>query len=198
MPKTYAATSATLQPATLGDAELIAIGKLIRATAEIEDLITLHICNLAEISMTKATVLLGKLAVTRRLEIAEYLARMAGQSVLTAHKQAFAEPYGEIMSCRNAVAHGVLMGRTEDGRYAFLTAVTAPSDQPTAIQIVQSYLPGDIAGFAEMAENAVQPLIGFLKLEALRAERLRRPLEPHRKGQPRSAKANDPSPQGQA
>lgn len=52
---------------TIPDETLAAIGRLIGAFAEIEDLVTLYICNLAEISQSKAIVLLGRTAITWRI-----------------------------------------------------------------------------------------------------------------------------------
>ena len=182
MVKIYSSKSQELQPATIDDATLLQIGKLIRATAEIEDLVTLYICNLAEINASKAVILLGRTAVTRRLEIAEYLASMIGPHVTQLHKDNFNAVFGEVLSCRNAVAHGVLMGIDSGGRYAFLTSKTAETTVASAIQIVESYLPSDIKEFARVAEESIPILETNLKLRPLRAERLRRPLAPHRKG----------------
>jgi hypothetical protein len=41
------ATGSKLLPCELSDAQLLAIGRLIRACAEIEDLVNLYLCNLA-------------------------------------------------------------------------------------------------------------------------------------------------------
>jgi hypothetical protein len=182
MPVIYSSEPSNLKPATIDDATLLQIGKLIRATAEIEDLITLYICNLAEINASKAIILLGRTAVTRRLEIAEYLASMIGPHVTQLHKANFTALFGEVLSCRNAVAHGIFMGMTENGRYAFLTAKTVETTIPSAVQIVESYRPSDIKEFARVAEEFIPILETNLKLQPLRAERLRRPLSPHRKG----------------
>jgi hypothetical protein len=168
---------------------------LIRACAEIEDLIALFICNLAEISASKAIVLLGRTAVTRRVEIAEYLASMIGPHCTALHRQNFDAAFWEILSCRNAVAHGVLMGRDKEGRYAFLTSKTAETEVPSAIQIVESYLQSDIEIYAKAAEVAIPLFVKNLKLEPLRAERLARPLFPHRKGRPQRGRGAKQQPQ---
>ena len=192
MPKVYSSTPTELQPTTIDDDTLLQIGKLVRATAEIEDLITLYICCLAEISASKAIVLLGRTAVTRRLEIAEYLAGMVGPHVTKLHNDNFNAAFSDVLSCRNAVVHGVLMGITPEGRYAFLTAKTVETTIPSAFQIVESYLPSDIKTFAAMAEEAIPILETNLKLQPLRAERLQRPLVPHRKGRRRGKKGERP------
>lgn len=161
------------------------IGRLIRAFAEIEDLITLYICNLAEINQSRALVLLGKAAITRRLEMAEYLAQMTGPEITAEHGKIFNSGFRDALECRNCAAHGVLLGKTSDGRYAFLTDKTAPTSNESAIQIAITYDAESISAYAVVAERAIPQIEKRLKLQELRAERRQRPLLPHRKAQPR-------------
>ncbi|HET7709757.1 MAG TPA: hypothetical protein VFK50_09535, partial [Sphingomicrobium sp.] len=94
-------------------------------------------------------------------------------------------------SCRNAVTHGVLMGRSKDKRYAFLTNKTVGTEIPSAFQIVESYSQKDIEIYAAVAEGAIPLLEKNLRLQPLRAERLARPLSPHRKGRRQRAKGEE-------
>ena len=69
MPKSYSPESTHIKPTKINKETLAAIGRLIRAFAEIEDLLTLHICNLTSVP-----------AMSKRLEIAEYFAKTAGRT----------------------------------------------------------------------------------------------------------------------
>ena len=115
MPRTYGKKPSYLKPAKLPQKTLVEIGRIVRAVAEIEDLVDLHICNLAGLSESKATVLLGKTAITRRLEMAKYLAQMLPQEALDIHNAAFGTvEFLDIVECRNAVAHGKLLGKNDE------------------------------------------------------------------------------------
>lgn len=181
----YGDKEVPLKPTKLPVKTLTAVGRLIRAFAEIEDMVTLYICNLAEINESRAVVLLGKTAITRRLEMAQYLAQMTGKKITALHSQIWNDGFRAAMTCRNTVAHGVLLGRAPDKRYAFLTAKTEPPTGKSAIQVTVSYRHEDIAAYAKFAEDAIPLIEKHLKLQALRQARLRKPLLPHRKSQPR-------------
>jgi hypothetical protein len=199
MPHTYGADEQQLEPATLPNDVLTEIGRLVRAFSEIEDIVDLHICNLAEISESKATILLGRTAVTRRIEIAETLAKTISEEALAIHKHAFSGGFSDIADCRNYVAHGKLLGVGPDGRYAFLTTKDGPPMNGAAIRVVASYSAEQIKLIARMAEDSIPRLERHLKVEALRAERLLRPLLPHRRAQgARNAKRKRPPQSSQA
>lgn len=185
MVRTYGDKEEALSPAVLPDTMLTEIGRLIRAFAEIEDLINLYLCGLAKINESQALVLLGKTAVTRRLEMAEYLALMTGTEITKLHKQIFNAGFREALECRNAVAHGLLLGKTTDDRYAFVTAKTEIPTGPSAIQLAITYHEHSVTAYARLAEDAVPLIEKQLKLEDMRAGRLQRSLLPHRKAQPR-------------
>ena len=188
MPRSYGHKEEPLKPTKLPVKVLADIGRLVRAFADIEDLVTLYICNLAEINESRAIVLLGKAALTRRLEMAEYLAQMTGKGIAALHKQLFNSMFREALECRNAVAHGILLGKTEAGRYAFLTSKTEIPTGPSAIQLAITYDPESIKVYAKLSEDAVPLIEKHLKLQGLRQARLQRPLLPHRKARRPRAK----------
>ena len=80
MPKSYSPESTHIKPTKINKETLAARGRLIRAFAEIEDLLTLHICNLTSVPEGRIIVLLGRTAMSKRLEIAEYFATTAGRT----------------------------------------------------------------------------------------------------------------------
>jgi hypothetical protein len=182
MGKSYGSKPVHLKKAKLTQPLFLAIGKLVRALAEIEDMVDLHICNLAELSESQAMIILGRTAVTRRLEIAERLAMLRNDAAIDVHKAVFNSTYYDLVDCRNAVAHGTLMGKAE-GRLYFLASPSGvkPNDG-RAPRDVLSYEPRQIIANAEAAQQLVPHYEQHLKVEELRAERLRRPLTPHPKG----------------
>lgn len=181
MPIAYSPKHSKLIPAKLPVKVLTSIGRLVRAFAEIDDLITLYICNLAEVSESRAIVMLGRTQGSTRVDIAYYLAKMTGEKITAIHKEIFNSSYTECRKCRNAVAHGVFLGKTEEGHFAFLTSDTAEPTGPSAIQIAISFSPRNIEGYAKIAEESIPMIIERLKLSSLRDTRLGRPLRPHRK-----------------
>ena len=76
MKPVYGDKAVGVTPGALDDKALLVIARLVRACAELEDIVNLFICNLAEISESRMIVLLGKSAISKRVEIAEYLAKM--------------------------------------------------------------------------------------------------------------------------
>lgn len=194
MVRSYGDREETLKPAVLPDSVLTEIGRLIRAFAEIEDLINLYLCGLAQINESKALVLLGRTAITRRIEMAEYLALMTGDAISATHKEIFNSGFREALECRNAVAHGLLLGRTDDDRFAFLTAKTEIPSGPSAVQLAISYHEASISAYAKLATDAIPQIEARLKLEDMRAARLQRPLLPHRKAQRQRAPSAKPQP----
>ena len=69
----YSATPSNLTQALIPDEGLISIGHLVRAFAEIDDLILLYICGLAEINESCVVVLLGRAPGAATLDMAETL-----------------------------------------------------------------------------------------------------------------------------
>lgn len=182
MPKSYSPESTHIKPTKINKETLAAIGRLIRAFAEIEDLLTLHICNLTSVPEGRIIVLLGRTAMSKRLEIAEYFAKTAGANALAAHKNVFNRTFQDALGCRNAVAHGTLLGRTQHKELTFLTAKTEVPTGTATLLVVESYLPKNIIAYAKMAELAVPLIEKNLMLQALRQARLRKPHSPHPKG----------------
>jgi len=185
MPKTYGSNQRDVKPAQLPDATLRDIGRLVRACAEIEDIVDLFIASLAELNETRAFIMLGRTAISRRLEIALELAKVREDNALAVHKTAFDAVFNDILECRNAVAHGKLLGKTEDG-FAFLTGNSGPVRDDSKIRIVASYTAATIKEYARVAEARIPQLEAYLKVEGPRSERLRRPLLPHSKAQPQA------------
>ena len=196
MPSTYGADHADLKPAKLDDPTLAAIGRLVRAFSEYEELVSLYIGALSRLNQSELVVLLGRTAVTRRLEMAEMLAKLAGEEELARFKAAFHSPqFKDIHQCRNAVAHGILLGMDDTGMLAFLTDKTdAQPDDGSTIQIVASYHPKLIESISIMAEGSIDSVADHLRLRSWLKRHQPQALRPHRKAQPRRGKGGKPQP----
>jgi hypothetical protein len=195
MPRTYPKTADNLRPGKLDDATFHSIGRLIRATAEIEDIVDCFIANLAGLSESRVQIFLGRTAITRRLEMAETLAKIRTDGALAAYKEAFPAEFNDVLECRNTVAHGILLGSTDLGEFAFLTTPTGSVEGESTMRIVAAYHPLTILNFAQKAEAMVPWLEERLKVQEMRAERLQRPLMPHPKAQDRGRATQKRPPQ---
>jgi hypothetical protein len=112
----YGSDTVSLQPAKLGDAEFHAIGRLIRACADIEDLLTLSIADLMLVNETALVVALGQTPMSKKLSIGNYLAAVRAQDMPARYKHCFDAEFKEIVACRNAAAHGILLGQWPNGK----------------------------------------------------------------------------------
>lgn len=182
MGKSYGSEPVHLKKAELTEPMFLAIGKLVRAMAEIEDMVDLHICNLVGLSESQTMVILGRTAVTRKLEIAERLALLRDDAAIQVHKSVFDDNYNDLVNCRNAVAHGTLMGEANGKLYFLASPSGLKPNEGRAPRDVFSFTPEQIAHNAEVAQGILPHVEQRLQVGELRAERLQRPLKPHPKG----------------
>jgi hypothetical protein len=193
---TYSPKATGVDPVPLDERALLTIGRIIRACAEMEDLVNLFICNLAEISETKMVVMLGKTNLRTRAQIAEYFSKLNTPQAQELAKWAFSDGFWNIQTCRNCIAHGVLLGKDEDGHWTFLTSRTETPEGTSAIQLVAGYTIEHLEEVARVAEEAIPQYEDRLRLKGLRQARYGRPLSPHRKGLPQQKRgAKPPRPQ---
>lgn len=184
MANSYSPDEVPLHEARLGKGEFAAIGRLVRACADIEDLVTLYIAKLMGVKEGMVVVALGTTPFSKRLSIAGYLAKVHGSREEALFKTCFHSDFSDLTTCRNAVAHGTLLGQSKDGRWAFLTPKTENPEAPgSTVQVVISYRKRDIELHADGAEMGVSIIEQTLGLQPLRDTRRGRPLLPHRKAQ---------------
>jgi hypothetical protein len=173
-----------VKPIALGDDILLAIGRLIRACAEMEDMLTLFLCDLVQMPEGQFVVLLGRTPVSVKVRLAEQFAEAMSPGAHEAFKLCFGNDDSKsIFRMRNAVAHGLLLGETDEGRIAFRAAETVGMEGTKVSILVTSFAPEDFASIARQAEDALPKIENILKLQEQRAERRARPLDPHRKSQ---------------
>ena len=192
MARIYGSTKLEVKSTELPVAVMLAVGRLVRAVAEMEDILDLFIGSLAQLSESRTTIMLGRTAISKKLEIALDLAKTRDDAALGHFKAAFDQTFLDIIECRNVVAHGKLLGETKEG-FAFLTTNPGPVREDSKIRIVVSYAGKTIEALAALAEIRVPEMEAFLQVADQRAERLLRPLLPHSKAQ-LQGKRSPPSP----
>jgi hypothetical protein len=185
MSREYSRIGSTIQPYALPDDVLLAMGRLIRAFAEIEDIITLHLCSVADISEGQAVLLLGRLAMSKKLTMAYTFAAARGGDNKARLDGCFDnDEYKACLKARNVAAHGLLLGLTEEGKIAFRTVeTTSASLDAVGLEAISFELEA-FEIYAGMAENAIPQIEDRLGVQALREERRLRDLGGHPKAQP--------------
>ena len=161
------------------------IGRLVRGFAEIEDIITLHICSLAKIKEGAAFILLGRSNLSKKIEIARYLAKKAGKETFDVHNAVFNDYFSKANKCRNVVAHGTLLGKDESGALTFLTSTAIDSEGPNATMETVHFPPRSIKFYAEYITRALPMIEAHLMLGASRKKRREQRLSAHPKGRTR-------------
>lgn len=179
----YSPDTVPLKPARLGNPEFRAIGRIIHACAEIEDIVTLFIAKLLDKTEAHVRVLLGQTPISKKMSIAGYLAQMLNVDDARRYDDCFGAGFGQVLTCRNALAHGVLLGRSANGHWAFLIERAEEAVPGHAVRQVVSYRTGDLQEYAKAAEMAVVGFENHLGVTKLRSARHGRPLSPHSKAQ---------------
>jgi len=179
-----------LHPFALTDAQLLAIGRLIRACAEIDDIIHLYLCHLADIHDGQAIILLGRMSSSAKLKIAAQFCVSRDKALFDIHKECFDnEYYYGIVKLRNTVAHGILLGKTDEGTIAFQVQETIEVELNKVVMVVNAYEEGAFEVLARMAEGIIPQLETRLMLGKLRGERRARSLSPYQRRTGRQQKA---------
>lgn len=183
-------------PYQLTDDQLLAIGKLLRLCAEIEEIVDVHLCNVAEISEGQMHVLLGQSSAARKVKVAEVRAKSLGKACSDAHKACFNHPeYIKLVRCRNAMAHGQMLGLTETNQIAILISEVTASDAETVAVKVRVYGHDDFAAFANVAAQLIPEFDRVLRTKALREKRreqFRGRAQPHQGSRPPTPKPQRP------
>lgn len=183
MPSTYGSDQKTVQPIELDDSVLASIGRLVRAFAEIEELVTLFIGALAKLNQSELVIVLGRAALSRRIEMAVDLAKLDGGQHARKFIESFkSSEFRDMHVCRNAVAHGTLMGVDDDGMLAFLTDKTDSPLGNSSVQLVACYHPKTIKALSEAAANSIEPVAKGIGLQSWLKRYQPQALQPHRKG----------------
>lgn len=162
---------ATITPRELDDDELLVIGRIVRAAADLEDCLNLWICKLLKCDEAGSAVILGRSNIATKITIALGLAKLTGKRATELHEEAFDEAIDQLLSCRNAVAHGAFAGETDDGWIVFVTNVNSDYTEANLVRRADSFTVGNLNVIAHGAERRVSQLDDLLGLRALRDKR---------------------------
>jgi hypothetical protein len=199
MPIAYSSKSSSIRPYALTDEQHAAIGRLVRACAEIEDIINLRLASLAGVLEGIVLVFLGRTAITRRLELLKLISEGKGETAIGLFKQAFDnDDFRDIFGVRNTVAHGRLMGVTDENRIAFSVCETQGIDSVKVHMTVNTYNHEAFAILAAMAEDVIPQMEAAFGLTALREKRRGPTIAPHNKTLPKGQRKASPGRQPQA
>ncbi len=183
---TYDSDPPQLVPEPLSDEMFIAIARVIRVCAEIEDCLNFAICSFAQISETNMLVFLGKSPIRAKAEIAEKLATLRPDGALVAFKRCWTTQVEKLVKHRNVLAHGVYVGKAKSGAFAFLSSEThlAPRDNKTSMgQSVFTYTPQILTKAYDEAAAWIPEMERAWKIEALRGTHRTPNLQLHPKAQ---------------
>ena len=183
MVKTYSDKAQQLEQAELSDAFLLSVGRLVRAFAEIEDILTLHICKLLGTTESKGIIVLGRTGFNKKVEIAQFLGKLTGAETVKIHQSIFDDAFKDASAARNAVAHGSLVGKTADGFYTFRTVDATGHDGASATLKTLGLREGDVANYATMAGLIITSCKSKLLLASSPDKRHELLLQPHHKPQ---------------
>jgi hypothetical protein len=185
VPRVYSVKSSTLQPYTIPDDTLLAMGRLIRACAELEDIFTMYLCRLAKLGEGQVAILLGVTPVSKKIALAGQFARAKGGVEGQKYTQLVEnDTFKEIWRARNIAAHGVLLGLSDDGLVTFRTMATDGMDADSVRIEAVGLVPHHFQKVAEVAEQTVTDLESYLGVRSARETRRQQPLAPHTKAQP--------------
>lgn len=194
---TYSQTGAELTPYILQAEDHAAIGRLVAACAQLEVILTCWISHLSGTSVAAVDILLGTTAVSAKEKAALALAEIHGPESLALHNQAFSnDDWAEVFRCRNAVCHGIPLGKSEDGQIAFKTIKQAAKRKGKVTFLVYGYATKVIAKLALIAENGVSTIEPLLGLQASLQKYRGTTLVPHPKGRPQgqTKRGDEPPP----
>ena len=175
-------SSSAIHPHELTAQELLAVGRLVRAVSELDEIASLYLDDLADLSGYQSRIILGKMPTSTRLRLARVIAETHGKEALAKHEECFDNPaYRAVMKFRNTVVHGILLGKTDNGYIAFAIQEIAGTDEALVFSTVNAYHPTAFDAFAKLAEQATQELSDRLKLRSSREKLRQRVLSPHPK-----------------
>jgi hypothetical protein len=168
------------------DDEYVQIGRIIRLCAEVEDYLTLFICNLKKITQSEALAILQKKGWTSKVEIAKKEAKLNHRSAVNAFEAVFTTGLATIQKARNCVAHGIYLGRRDNGALSFLTSDEIGKVGSKVMLEVQSYDKDLLKGMADALEHNLPYMVSILQLERFLTERDTQYVLPHPKSPSRA------------
>jgi len=183
MPYEYSDAASDLEPYELDLGDQALIGQIIRACAEIEDIVTLWLCEVSQLSEGHLILLSPRMQISAKVEAAGKFAKHRGGKWAEQHREAFChEDFQALIKCRNTLAHGALLGKDPDGRIVFRVPdyLGERMDEGIAIEAF-GYSFEQLATFAALAQTWVGQFEEGLQLRSLREKRRAQALGAHPK-----------------
>lgn len=190
--KTYSAEPSKLKFEPLDVATLIAIGRIIRGTAEIEDCVSWFICTLTKLNEGPVKLMMGKSTISSRIALAKELARTTSDEATTAYESAITEALTDVVSVRNVLAHGRYLGVTGSGLWAFRWEAAIKGQENGSFRaIVHCYNTEALDTWANFIESEIPRIEKVLRIEALRQGPREQDLRPLPAAQSKGPKAKE-------
>ena len=171
------------------------MGRIVLLAAEMENLIELIIEGISGITQPMIGALMGQSAIRKKVEVATRLAQAKSPKLLAFVKDHFNADFDEFLRCRNVLAHGVFLGISEKGYYAFkdLRPIDYVDDQiaNSVLLYNKAYLQESV----EWGEKAISQYVENFQLQELRKKYLSQHLQAHPKAQGKAQASSKPQPQ---
>ena len=178
----YAEEGTEIEAVDLPIAALLCVGRIIRAVAEIEDIVTLYLSALAKLSDGHAIILFGRDGYVKKVDLARKFATAHGQEKLNEFKLHLEnDAIRNVIEMRNVLAHGSYLGRTEDGRWAFRTVRQLELRSTEVVVEAASFGDQDFEHCATTSEQLVDILETELRVKGARQRRKEGALDRHTK-----------------
>src|SRR3989344_346171 len=166
----YGEQSMTDEP--LSDKALIAIARIVRGVAELEDILTLLISFVLRTDPAASHLLTRKMALSRKRDLLLEVSHLNDAPVKDLLQEVFlGSVFRQCLHVRNAVAHGIYMGTVHDG-FAFLTDAGAETAESETARKVLVWRETDLEGVAQAVESLISDAEhNYIGLKEIRAGR---------------------------
>lgn len=161
-----------------------AIGRLLRAFAEFEDCLFLFICALSKLNESQGDAILSKNGYAQMLKIARQLAGFRDDAASKVWDAVFTPGLARITDVRNAITHGVYLGKSTDGGIVFLTNGSVGSTPKDYGNVSYTLHPHSLIAMAASLENHLPSVIAAFQIGPLRDRRYKLHPLPHPKAPP--------------
>lgn len=176
MPIQYLQTDPVLRPGKLSANDLRAIGRLIRAFSELEDILTLFLFKITRVGNGAGRALLGHQPISKKTVIAQQFLEKGSKDFKNLKDTYLSERFSDVQRCRKVCAHGILLGVDQKGWFAFQTdGIDAVLGETMAMRVLH-YPPSLIYKLSMDAEAMIAQFEQALGMQSSREKRYTPPL----------------------
>ncbi len=162
-----------IEPYKLPPAVLVDIGTIVTAAANLDDILSMAIFRVSEIAPSDGFVMLGQTTMPAKIQKLEYLAKKYTDAPDAERIHAACGHLKKIFTCRNAIAHGVYLGRHKE-RKTLIFVTTSKNYEPedgVTVQKAVGYSEEQLTTMAAFATQMAAALEQDFDVLKLRAER---------------------------